>query len=168
VSAALPVYLTATMLLVASAVAKLRRPQPAAEALAELGLPLSRRLVRAASLVELLTAAAMVARPAAGAPAAAALFAGFAVLVLVQLRRGSTRSCGCLGSANLPPSRLHVAVNVAFAGCCAVVRPHPLAAIHHPLAGAVVCLAAATVAWAIAVGLELLPAALGAYRRHAA
>jgi methylamine utilization protein MauE len=168
VSAVLPVYLTAAALLAGSALAKLRRPEPAAEALAELRLPAPRALVRVASLVELAAAALMVARPALGAPLAATLFAGFAVLVLAQLRRGSTRSCGCLGSAALPPSRLHVAVNLAFAGCCAVARPDAFGAIRHPFAGVVVCLVAATTAWALAAALELVPAALGAYRRPAA
>ena len=167
-AALLPVYLVATGLLVASAVAKLRHPQPATEALVELGLPAPRRLVRFASLAELITAALMIARPALGAPIACALYLSLAALVLAQLKRGSTRSCGCLGSAELPPTRLHAAVNLALAGSCAVARPHPLAAFHHPLAGGVVYLTAATTAWALAAGLELLPPALGAYRRPAA
>jgi hypothetical protein len=168
VSAALPIYLSAAALLAGSALAKLRRPEPAAAALAELRLPAPHSLVHAASFAELVAAALMIVRPALGAPAAAALFVGFAVFVLAQLRRGGTRSCGCLGSAQLPPSRVHVAVNLAFAGCCAVVRPDPLAVFRHPFAGGVVCLVAGTTAWALAAALELLPTALGAYRRPAA
>ena len=167
-AALLPVYLVAAGLLVASAVAKLRHPHPAAEALAELGLPASRHLVRCASLAELAAAALMIGRPALGAPAACVLYLSFAALVVAQLRHGSTRSCGCLGSAELPPTRLHAAVNVVLAGACAVARPLPLAAFRHPLEGGVVYLAAATTAWALAAGLELLPAALAAYRRPTA
>ena len=99
----LPAYLAAAGLLVASAVAKLRRSEPAARALAELRLPAARLLVIGGSLIEVAVAALMLARPALGAPAAAALYLAFAVLVLVQLRRGSTSSCGCLGSVELPP-----------------------------------------------------------------
>jgi hypothetical protein len=159
VSILLPAYLTAAALLGGAALAKLRRPEPAAAALG-----VSRPLVRAASLVELGIAVLMVAWPSVGGFAGAGLYVGFAALVLAQLRRGSARSCGCLGSAELPPSRAHVAVNLVLA-CMALARPEP-----PPLsfAGAVVCVAAAATAWAVAAGLELVPAALAAYRRPAA
>jgi hypothetical protein len=161
-------YLTAAGLLVASALAKLRQPGPAAAALVELHLPATTLLVRAVSLVELAAAVLMVAQPALGAPIACALYLGFAALVVVQLIRGSTRSCGCLGSAALAPTRLHAALNVALAGCCAVVRPEPLGTFRQPLVGTAVFLGAATTAWALAAGLELLPSALGAFRRPVA
>lgn len=151
----LPAYLTAALLLGGAALAKLRRPEPAAAALS-----VSPSVVRAASVVELGVAVLMVARPALGGPLGCALFLGLAALVVAQLRRGATRSCGCLGSAELPPSRLHVAVNVALAGC-ALARPEVAAT----LTTAAVCAAAAATAWAVAAGLELLPAALTAYQR---
>jgi hypothetical protein len=167
-AALLPVYLAAAGLLVASAVAKLRDPGPAADALAELRIPATRPLVRAVALVELAAAVLMVAVPARGAPAACVLYAGFAALVLAQLVRGSVRSCGCLGSAALPPTRLHLALNLALAGCCAFAHPDVLGSLDHPLAAAVVLIGAATTAWALAAGLELLPQTLHAYRRPAA
>jgi hypothetical protein len=167
-AALLSPYLAAAGLLVASAFAKLRHPGLTADALVELHLPATRVLVRAVSLVELAAAVLMVAQPELGAPIACVLYLGFAVLVLVQLVRGSTRSCGCLGSAALPPTHLHAALNVALAGCCAFVRPDPLGAFRQPLAGAVVFLGAATTAWALAAGLELLPPALRAFRRTVA
>lgn len=153
----LPGYLTAALLLGGAALAKLRRPEPAATALS---VPLA--AVRAASLVELAVALLMVARPALGGPAGCALYLFLAALLVAQLRRGSRRSCGCLGSAELPPSRLHVAVNVTLA-CCALARPE----VSATLTTAAVCAAAAATAWAIAAGLELLPAALTAYQRPA-
>lgn len=164
----LPVYLTAAALLVVSAVAKLRHPAPAVEALAELRAPAACFLVRAVSLAELAVAALMVARPAVGGPLGCALYLAFAALVLVQLARGSTRSCGCLGSARLPPSRMHVALNGLLAVCCAAVHPDALGLFRDPLAGSIVWASAATTAWALAAALELLPAALRAYRRPAA
>jgi hypothetical protein len=164
----LPPYLAAAGLLVASSVAKLRDPAPAADALAEFRLPATRFLVRAVSLVELAAALLMVGQPAFGAAVACVLYLGFAALVLAQLMRRSARSCGCLGSAALPPTRVHATLNVALAACCAFVRPDPLGAFRHPLAGSVVFLGAATTAWALAVGLELLPSTLRAYRRPVA
>jgi hypothetical protein len=155
----LPAYLTAVGLLGGSAVAKLRRPDAASAA-----LHVPRALVRAASLVELGVAASMVVRPAVGGLAGCALFLCFAALVVGQLWRGSGRSCGCLGSAELPPSRAHVAVNVVFAGV-ALVRP---GAPSLSFTGLVVCVAAAATAWAVAAALELVPAALSAYRRPVA
>jgi hypothetical protein len=167
-AALLSPYLAAAGLLVASALAKLRHPGPAADALVELHLPATRLVVRGVSLVELAAAVLMVAQPELGAPIACVLYLGFAVLVLVQLVRGSTRSCGCLGSVALPPTGLHAALNVALALCCAFVRPDPLGAFRQPLTGAVIVLGAATTAWALAAGLELLPPALRAFRRPVA
>lgn len=167
-AALLPAYLAAAGLLVASALAKLRHPGPAADALAELRLPATKALVRALSLVELGTAVLMVGLPTLGAPVACVLYLGFAAFVLVQLIRGSARSCGCLGSAALPPTRAHAALNVGLAGCCVFARPDPIGAFHHPLVGVVVFLGAATTAWALAAGLELVPAAVRAYRRPVA
>jgi hypothetical protein len=167
-AALLPIYLTAAGLLVLSGLAKLRDPEPASDALVELRVPASRPLVRVVALVELSSAMVMVARPSLGAPAACGLYLAFAALVLTQLVRGGVRSCGCLGSAALPPTRLHVALNVALAVCCGFVHPDSLGAFRDPLAGTLVFLGAATMAWAIATGLELLPPALRAYRRPVA
>jgi len=161
----LPLLLTAAGLLVVSGVAKLRDPAPAAAAV---GVPAA--LVRGGALVELAVAVLAVVRPAPGAAAAAALYAGFAALVTRQLRRGATRSCGCLGSAEAPPSRLHVALDLAFAlvcTACVVVPPRPLGALPH-VSGLVVWLAGAVAARALAAALELVPAALASYRRPAA
>jgi hypothetical protein len=159
-SALLPLLLTAAGLLALSGTTKLRDPGPAAAALAVPTI-----VVRAAAVVEVVVAGSIVARPAAGAVAAAGLYLGFAALVAVQLHAGATRSCGCLGAAQTPPSRAHVAVDVALAAVCAasaVATPAPLAALAHPV-GVVVWIAAALVA-----ALELTPQALAAYRRPGA
>lgn len=164
----LPPYLTAAALLVVSSLAKLRDPGPATDALAELRVPATKASIRAVSLLELAAAVLMVARPTLGAPVACLIYLGFTVLVLVQLVRGSTRSCGCLGAAALPPTRLHAALNMAFVACCALVRPDPLGTFRHPVVGVVVFAGAAMIAWALAAGLELLTPALHAYRRPVA
>jgi hypothetical protein len=168
--ALLPLLLTAAGLLVASGVAKLRDPLPAASALAELGVPKARSVACVGAVLELLVAGLMVLRPTVGAPIAAAMYVAFAALLVVQLRAGITRSCGCLGSAETPPSRVHVAVDLALAGvcgACAVTPPAPLEALTHP-AGVIVWSAAAVTAWALVAALELLPRTLTAYKRPAA
>ena len=163
-----PLYLTAAWLLVVSGLAKLRRPGPAADMLGELGVRAPRLVARVAALVELAAAVLMLVRPSLGSPIACGLYLGFAALLLAQLVRGSTSSCGCLGSAVLPPTHLHVALNIVLASCCALARPDALDAFRDPIRGAVVLLGAATIAWALSAGLELVPQTLRAYRRPAA
>src|SRR4029077_10448015 len=130
--------------LVVSSLAKLRDPVPAADALAELHVPAARPSVRAVSLVELAAAVLMVVRPGVGAPLACVLYLGFAALVVVQLTRGSTRSCGCLGSAATSPTWLHAALNRAMAAGCRFVRPNALDAFRHPFVGTAVFMGTAT------------------------
>jgi len=170
VSVLLPPLLLAAGLLVVSGAAKLRTPGPATSALRELGVPGAQWAVPAGAAAELAVAAAILVRPRQGAVAASVLFALFALLVAAQLRRGSTRSCGCLGAADTPPSRIHLVLNLllAVAAAAAALRPPPpLAAelARHPVEATVVALAAATAAWLVAAGLPLVPAALAAYRR---
>ena len=109
--ALLPPLITAAVLLAVSGVMKLRDPSVAAVALAELGVPAAQPLVLSGAAVELVVAALLLAWPAAGGPAAATLYVGFAILVGLQLRKGARRSCGCFGSTEAPPSRAHVAVS---------------------------------------------------------
>jgi len=163
-SVLLPLLLTAAGLLAISGVAKLRKPAPAAAALA-----VPEQLVRAGAVVELGVAVLVIALPGPGAVVAAALYLCFAALVAFQLRARVTTSCGCLGSADTPPSRVHVVLDVALAlvcGASAFDTPRPLAALTHG-AGAVVWIAAAAAAWMLVAGIELLPGALSAYRRPA-
>ena len=161
-SVLLPLLLTAAGLLAISGIAKLRNPAPAA---ATLGVP--ELLLRGGAVVELAVAVLVAAAPGSGAIAAALLYLAFALLVAFQLRAGVTTSCGCLGSAQTPPSRVHVALDLALALVCtasAFDTPHPLAALTRG-AGAVVWAAAAAAAWMLVAGIELLPGALAAYRR---
>ncbi len=170
-SVLLPFLLAASSLLLGSGAAKLRRPAPAAAALHELGLPAAGRVVAIGAVVELVVGTAMLVRPHLGATAACALSLLFAALVALQLLRGSRLSCGCLGSRDTPPSRLHLVLNLALAGlaaACLEATPHPLESFsRHPFATAVVAVAAATTAWSIAAGLELVPRLLTVYRSPA-
>ena len=164
-SVLLPLLLTAAGLLAISGVAKLRNPAPAA---VTLGVP--ELLVRGGALVELAVVVLVVARPGPGAIAAAVLYLAFALLVAFQLRAGVETSCGCLGSAQTPPSRVHVVLDLTLTLVCtlsALDPPNPLAALTQG-AGALVWTAAATAAWMLVAGIELLPGAISAYRRPTA
>jgi len=166
--ALLPPLITAAVLLALSGALKLRDPSVATLALAELGVPAARPLVLTGAGVELVVAALLLAWPAAGGPAAATLYLGFAILVGVQLRKGARRSCGCFGSTQAPPSRAHVVVDLAFASVCAAAvatGPDPLKVLLEPTTGVPLYVAAAVTAWLVVTGLELLPGALTAYRR---
>ena len=164
----LPPLITAAVLLAVSGALKLRDPSVAALALAELGVPAARPLVFTGAAVELVVAALLLAWPSAGAPAGATLYLGFAILVGVQLGRGAGVSCGCFGSAEAPPSRVHVLVDLVFASVCAATAatgPDPLKVLLEPTTGVPLYVAAAVTAWLVVTGLELLPGALTAYRK---
>lgn len=125
------------------------------------------------ALAELAACAACVVSPPLGAPAAAALYLVFAGLVAAQLRFRTTGSCGCLGTVKTPPSRFHVGFNLVLAALSLVAaasRPAPVATLmsSHPAATAVAVAAAAAGSVLLVAAVELVPAALGAYRRPTA
>jgi hypothetical protein len=135
-------YLAACGLLVVAGAAKAWSPDTTARALHAAGLPGRRALVRLGGAIEALLGAAAV---LSGAPALAVLvglsyvcFSGFIVLAL---RRGTPiSSCGCFGTPDTPPNRLHVVINLAAAAVAAVVATRPASPLtsilsHQPLAG---------------------------------
>ena len=123
----------AALLLAASGVAKLQRPDPAATTVLRLrflrlpGRPRAQALVRVIGAGELGVGLAVLvtgSRPAAALLAAAYL--AFAAVAVVLLRAGGARvSCGCFGSVDSPLGAAHLALNVAAgaAGFAAVLRP---------------------------------------------
>lgn len=86
-----------------AALAKLRSPRRTAEGFAALHLPWPRALAWVVPGLELVTAAALVLRPAWGAPIAFALLAGFTVLLVDIIRRGIPAACYCFGSGGDRP-----------------------------------------------------------------
>ena len=165
----LPALLAAALLLVASGLAKLREPRPAVAALHALGIPAAALVVPVAGLVELAVGAASLATPRAAA-LVGVLYVVFACLVAAQLARGSTASCGCLGSADTPPSPLHLVLDLALAAVAFAAAAAPPASVisllgAHPAAGTVVALAAAAAAFLLVAAASLLPPALSSYRR---
>jgi len=114
------VFLAAALLALAGGV-KLVRPRATAQALLDAGLPGSRAVARGIGTVEIATGAWALAAPAAGGALALGIvclgFAGFLGYVLrVHPDAGS---CGCAGPTPVPPSRLHLALNL-LAGLAAV------------------------------------------------
>ncbi len=167
----LPALLAAALLLVASGLAKLRDPRPAVAALRALGVPAAALVVPVAAAVELAAGVACLATPRAAA-LVGALYVVFAWLVAVQLARGSTASCGCLGSADTPPSPLHLGLDLALAAVAFAAAASPPRAVvsllgAHPAAGTVVAVASVTAAFLLAAAASVLPAALSSYRRPA-
>jgi hypothetical protein len=114
------VFLAAALLTLAGGV-KVVRPRATAQALLDAGLPGSRAVARGIGAVEIATGAWALAAPATGgALALGVVYLGFAAfLVYVLLVHPEAGSCGCAGSTAVPPSRLHLALNV-LAGVAAL------------------------------------------------
>jgi hypothetical protein len=111
-------FAIATCLLALAGFAKAMQPAATAGALAALGLPHRRWLVRAGGSAEALVAfAALVTGDATLAILVAMSYAGFALFVAAALYRGTPlSSCGCFGKIDTPPSPMHVALDLLAAG----------------------------------------------------
>jgi hypothetical protein len=109
-------FVVAAALLALAGAQKLLDPQNTVGALRALGVPARAAVVRGGAAVELAVgvAALTVAHPLPGIFVALSYLA-FAVFVGAALRRGTMiGTCGCLGRAETPPSRVHVVINVGF------------------------------------------------------
>jgi hypothetical protein len=106
------------LLLAAAGAAKVADPSRTAGALAALGWPSSRALVRGGALAELLLGvAALVIGGRVLALLVAASYLGFALFVMAALRaKTPIGTCGCFGQADTPPKPVHVTVDVLLAG----------------------------------------------------
>jgi hypothetical protein len=128
---ALGPYLAACLLLVVAGLAKARRPADTARAIVALRPGTSLR--SAATVVRLgagaeaaLGALALVEPRRLEAALVAASFAALAGFVAVARARGGVlATCGCFGTPDTPPTRLHVVVNVLLGGAALVVAAGP-------------------------------------------
>ena len=113
----------ASVLLIASGVAKLRRTEPSSRALAAARLPSGAPVVRTLAVAETSVGVAFVLRPApVTALLLAAMYVAFAVFLVALLRRPAEAStCGCLGDRQAPPSRLHVGMDLIAAAAAIAV-----------------------------------------------
>ena len=113
-----PFFLLAALLMVSGAV-KVLRPQATVQAMLDAGLPGSRAVARGLGAMEVGVGLWASAAPAAGGALALAVlylaFAGF--LAFVLRARPQAGSCGCAGATAVPPSYLHLWLDVAAAAC---------------------------------------------------
>lgn len=120
-----PLHLLA-LVVVVSGFQKVFSPQPAADAMADAGLPVPFR-GRAASGAALGVVEAGIGIVAIAVPTwwAAAVLAAFYLALagfVVRLRAtDGTAGCGCFGSSSTPPGRIHVALNLASAATAAAI-----------------------------------------------
>ena len=107
------VFLAAALLMLAGGV-KVVRPRATAQALLDAGLPGSRAVARGIGTVEIATGAwALLAPAAGGAIALGVVYLSFAGFLGYMLRvHPESGSCGCAGPTPVPPSRLHLVLNV--------------------------------------------------------
>jgi len=127
-----PFFLAASLLLVSGAL-KLVRPRATAQALLDAGLPRSRAVARGLGAGECAAAAFAAWAPArGGALALAIVYLAFASFVGYVLRTHPTAgSCGCAGSKAVPPSLLHLGLDVvaAAAGLAYLAEHGPSAGV---------------------------------------
>jgi hypothetical protein len=133
-SAATGLVAVGAALLILGGAPKVVRPGDTVRALARMGLPSARLLVRGGGAVEAaIGLAALLVGGAVPAALVAASYVGFSVVVLRALRSGDAlSSCGCFGRPDTPPTRAHVAVTGGLAlgaGWAAAASAPALAAI---------------------------------------
>lgn len=110
-------FLIACIILGLSGAAKAGAPLPARRALGAVGIRVPAVAVRVLGVGEIALAAAGIFSPGPVVPILVGMaYLAFAAFVMVLLRVSSDTSCGCFGSADTPPSRLHVIANLASAG----------------------------------------------------
>ncbi|MGZ4149679.1 MAG: MauE/DoxX family redox-associated membrane protein, partial [Actinomycetota bacterium] len=126
-----PAFLLAAGLLVVAGAVKMAAPRATAQAILDAGLPGSDAVSRCLGAVEVGAGLWALFAPAAGGAAAlAAVYLGFAAFLAYVLRtHPDAGSCGCAGAKAVPPSRLHLALNVlaAVTGVAYVVIGGPSA-----------------------------------------
>jgi hypothetical protein len=108
-----PFFLAAALLLVSGAL-KIVRPRATAQALLDVGLPGSGVVARGLGAAEVTAASWAILAPAAGgALALAIVYLGFATFLAYVLRaHPDAGSCGCAGTRAVPPSVLHLTLDV--------------------------------------------------------
>jgi hypothetical protein len=142
------VFFLAAGLSILAGTVKVARPDPAAQAMLDAGLPETPLLARVVGLVEISAGVWAWSRPASGGALALGVlylvFAGYLGYLLVA--RPDAGSCGCAGPTPVPPSRLHLALDLVAAG----------AAFGYAAAGG-----PSLLAWVDGLGWAAVPLALG-------
>jgi len=166
--------LLVAVMLVAAGAAKLIRPIPTARALRAAGLAADEPFARAIGSAECAAGLWALISPSRSSELAVAatyvVFASFVTFLLV--RRPGSESCGCAGTKDVPPSGLHLSLNVLAAGVAAgaaLAPPRGIASIVGSLGWAIVpfAIGVAAAVTLIVTAVTDLPPALGSYRRPA-
>ena len=165
-----PLFFLAAALLAAAGAAKLVRPGSIAQALYAAGLPGSAWVARAIAAAEVLVGVAALARPSwLTALGLAGTYLAFAVFVAyLKVARPASTSCGCAGGHDVPPSWLHVCLNllaVAIAVTAVAVGMPSAWAFASSLGWAAVPAVAglAVAGWLLTVVVAEVPAALSVW-----
>lgn len=112
-----PIFFLSAGLLAAAGAAKLARPRPTAQALLDVGWPASDGIARGVGMVEIAVGAGALligdVLPALALAGVYVAFAGFLGFVLWM--HPDAGSCGCAGTKAVPPSRLHLVLNLMAA-----------------------------------------------------
>jgi hypothetical protein len=165
--AVMPPFAVAASVLCVAAVAKLRSPGTAANALAVMGMPARLALIRAIAVCELALGCWCIAAPSRiGAALLAVAYGGFAGLGLVLSRRRA--SCGCFGAGETRATPAQAALSAALMVVAIVATisvPHGLPWIVERGApgAAVLLIAVAAAVYATVLAYTELPAAWGAW-----
>jgi hypothetical protein len=166
---AAPFFLAAG-LLVAAGIGKVIRPAPAVAALSAAGVPGGAIVARAFGLGEVAAGGSALWRPGAiTGGVVALLYLAFAAFLVRLIRRGGASTCGCVGSADAPPSWLHVVLDVAAVGVTAAVAVRPVPSlwstiVGSPFAGVPLAIGLAGAGGLLAVAVVEVPRAWRSYR----
>ena len=157
-------FAIAAALLALGGAAKALRPGETANALAAAGVPVGPSLVRVGGALEAAVGLGALVTGSRGFAALVAVsYLSFTAFVLLALaRRTPIASCGCFGKADTPPSRVHVAVNLAAAGAALAIVVQPVPGFldvlaDQPLAGVPYVLLVVTGVAAALTALTVLP-----------
>jgi hypothetical protein len=166
-------FSAAALVLALSGLAKLRRPGPLVRMLRAIGIPVGPIVVRLFGALELALGTVCLVSPGrATAVGIGLLYLLFAAFLASFLTRGiEVPSCGCAGDQDVPPSWIHVGLNVGAAAAGLVAASTGPAfeglartAAGLPLAGAGFVAGVATVSWLAMLCAGYLPTVLSAYR----
>ncbi len=165
-----PVFFLAAGLLVLAGATKILRPDPTAQALLDAGLPGTLGAARGVGVVEVVVGALACLAPATGgAIALGALYLTFAgYLGFLLVARPDAGSCGCAGATPVPPSLLHLVLDLvagaagfAYATTSAPALTAWIATLGWAAVPAVFGLVVA--GWLVTVAVTVAPAAFRAW-----
>jgi hypothetical protein len=165
-----PIFFLAAGMLVLAGGVKAFRPDPTAQALLDAGLPSTLGVARTVGAVEIVVGIWALCAPAGGGGVALGalyvLFAGYLGFLLVA--RPDAGSCGCAGPTPIPPSRLHLALNLVAgaSGFAYVTTAAPSAGVWIGSLGwvaAPILLGLVVAGWLAAVAVTQAPSAFRAW-----